>query len=57
MFELKAEGIFKKNPSCFFAIYFALVTVSHNNAAPLNIIFELGADFEHLLFESYLVIE
>ena len=53
----KLKVSLRKISLAFFAIYFALVTVSHNNAAQLNIIFELGADFGHLLFESYLVIE
>ena len=40
-----------------FVQYCTLVAISQNNAAPWNIIFELGTDFGHLLFESYLVIE
>ena len=48
---------FLKSHFRFFAILHTCVAISQNNAAPLNIIFELGADFGHLLFESYLVIE
>ena len=40
-----------------FLQYCTLVAISQNNAALWNIVFELGADFGHLLFESYLVIE
>ena len=48
---------FLKSHFRFFAILHTCVAISQNNATPLNIIFELGADFGHLLFEPYLVIE